>query len=65
MSPQVPNFKLGDRVRVMQTSDMESRGTANKKGIVTAIASKTASVRFDGEETTTRQISFSHLMEDF
>jgi hypothetical protein len=30
----VPVFQVGDRVRIMQTPDMERRGVANAQGVV-------------------------------
>ena len=60
---QLPDIKLGNRVRVMQTDEMVERGLANKKGVVTAIAGNTASIQFDNEGLTTRQINFSSLMK--
>lgn len=30
----VPNFQVGDRVRVMQTKDMVAAGIANTKGVI-------------------------------
>lgn len=64
MSDQIPTFKLGDRVRVMATTAMQSRDLANKRGIVTSISQLTASVKIDGEGTTTRQIPFASLMAE-
>lgn len=35
MSDTIPRFLFGDRVRVMQTTDMEKNGLANRRGTVT------------------------------
>lgn len=37
MSDTIPKFVVGDHVRIMQTSQMEANGYANKKGKVTSI----------------------------
>jgi hypothetical protein len=37
MSDRIPMFQIDDRVRVMQTREMEQCGWANKTGVVTAL----------------------------
>lgn len=34
MSESIPVFKMGDRVRVMQTDEMREKGLAGKRGTV-------------------------------
>ena len=38
MSNYIPTFKPGDRVRIMQTVEMERRGLANLRGTVTDVS---------------------------
>jgi len=34
MSDTIPKFKIGDSVRIMQTTDMVDKGMANKHGVI-------------------------------
>jgi len=40
MSDTLPQFKVGDRVRVMQVPEAESWGIANARGTIAAIEEK-------------------------
>lgn len=60
----VPKFNTGDKVRVMNTPDMQGRGLANKHGVVfltwETMGVQICRVSFDDKEAET--ISAPHLM---
>jgi len=49
MTDHIPTFKPGDRVRVMQTSEMEYEGLSNLRGVVREVIYGICSVKLSFE----------------
>lgn len=63
MSDSIPQFKLNDRVRIMQTREMEAKGYANVVGRIINIDPTTMTARVQDETTMYHNVPLSALMK--
>lgn len=60
---QTTQFKLNDRVRIMQTREMEAKGYANVVGRIVGIDPTTLTARVQDETTMYHNVPLSALMK--